>query len=132
MVIATAGFTLTATSACSGIVDHFSGPYDPGTAQVGDCFAGKHAPMGGTREPEKHGALRGSRRVLPGFGDPWQWQERRLPHRSQRRGLLSKWCRSRQVQHQLLRGRREDFLPALAPTELARVLALELVFCDHG
>ncbi|WP_063047759.1 hypothetical protein [Nocardia pseudovaccinii] len=47
MLIAAAGLTLTAASACSSVVDHFSGPYDPGTAKVGDCFSGKHRAIGG-------------------------------------------------------------------------------------
>ncbi|MFE9321064.1 hypothetical protein ACIHDR_14575 [Nocardia sp. NPDC052278] len=41
VVIAAAALTLTAASACSSVVDHFNGPYDPRTAKVGDCFDGK-------------------------------------------------------------------------------------------
>lgn len=47
VVIAAAGLTLTGASACSSVIDHFNGPYDPGTAKVGDCFGGKHRAIGG-------------------------------------------------------------------------------------
>ncbi|WP_433523808.1 hypothetical protein ACQPZ2_00630 [Nocardia pseudovaccinii] len=117
MVIAAAGHTLTAASACSSVVDHFNSPYDPGTAKVGDCFGGKHQAIGGGTNLSKTvscGNPEGYYQVSAVLGNG---KSAECPSDRSPEGYFSGWCRSRLVQHQLLRDRREDFLPALAQTE---------------